>query len=40
MDADFDDLIGRVRAGDPDATATLFRQYELAVRVARTCLIR
>jgi hypothetical protein len=34
MDAEFEDLIRRVRAGDKDAAAALVRQYESAVRVA------
>jgi len=34
MDADFAELINRIRAGDPDAAAQLVRQFESAVRVA------
>jgi RNA polymerase sigma-70 factor (ECF subfamily) len=34
MDAAFEDLIRRVRAGDTDAATALVRQYESAVRVA------
>jgi RNA polymerase sigma factor (sigma-70 family) len=33
MDAEFEDLIRRVRAGDPDAAAALVRQYESSVRI-------
>ena len=34
MDLEFEQLIGRVRAGDADAAAALVREYESAVRVA------
>ena len=34
MDADFENLVSRVRTGDADATATLVRQFESEVRVA------
>lgn len=34
MDDDFEQLIGRVRAGDPDAAVILVKDYESAVRVA------
>jgi RNA polymerase sigma-70 factor (ECF subfamily) len=34
MDAEFEDLIRRVRAGDTDAATALVGQYESAVRVA------
>jgi RNA polymerase sigma-70 factor (ECF subfamily) len=34
MNADFDSLISRVRAGDADAAAELVKQYEPGIRVA------
>ena len=34
MNGEFEQLIGRVRAGDADAAAALVKEYESAVRIA------